>query len=337
MIDISVIVPVYKVEKYLEKCLNGILEQTHKNFELILVNDGSPDRSGEICDTYEKKDSRIKVIHQTNRGVAEARNKGLEIAQGTYIYFCDPDDYIESNLLEDNFNLMEKYSANMVVFGYYNEKITRKGIRIRDNVPGIHVFLETKENFRNKFEILFSAYIMYTLWNKLYRKSYLIENNCRFESVKVGEDTKFNYSIYKNIDKVFVNRNKYYHYVLSRQDSAASSYRIEKFELRYKETKELQELIEGWNYSKKYQNLVYNDWLVTLLTGVENLLHDDCPLSNKEIIEQIYKYCQRKEIKIMLRNLSLKQFSGTYKEKIKKYLIKNINNKFVFYIYKYIL
>ena len=97
---ISIIVPVYNVEKYIHKCINSILDQSLTEFELILVDDGSPDRSGEICDEYSKKDNRIKVIHKSNGGVSSARNIGIDKACGEYIGFVDPDDYIDVNMYE---------------------------------------------------------------------------------------------------------------------------------------------------------------------------------------------------------------------------------------------
>src|SRR5699024_9631307 len=97
---ISVIVPVYKVESYLERCILSIIKQTYKNLEIILVNDGSPDNCGELCDIYAKKDSRIKVIHKKNGGLSDARNVALDIATGDYIGFVDSDDWININMYE---------------------------------------------------------------------------------------------------------------------------------------------------------------------------------------------------------------------------------------------
>lgn len=98
--EISIIVPIYNVEKYLPKCIESILSQTFTNFELILVNDGSKDRSGIICDEYASKDNRIKVIHKENGGVSSARNSGVDLASGKYIGFVDPDDYIKKDMYE---------------------------------------------------------------------------------------------------------------------------------------------------------------------------------------------------------------------------------------------
>lgn len=113
MPEISVIVPVYNTEKYLDRCIRSIINQTFSDFELILVDDGSKDNSGFICDEWEKKDSRIKVIHQKNAGAGAARNAGLRVAKGEYIGFVDSDDWIEPQMYEVMYNAIEKYSADV--------------------------------------------------------------------------------------------------------------------------------------------------------------------------------------------------------------------------------
>lgn len=112
---ISVIVPVYKVEAYLSKCIDSIINQTHKNLEIILVDDGSPDNCGTICDEYAKKDNRIKVIHKTNGGLSDARNAGLRIATGEWITFVDSDDWLENNALEQMLNLAHIENADLII------------------------------------------------------------------------------------------------------------------------------------------------------------------------------------------------------------------------------
>ena len=109
MPEVSVIVPVYKVEPYLHRCIDSILGQTFTDFELILVDDGSPDNCGKICDEYAKKDGRVRVVHKENGGVSSARNTGLQIACGKFIYFCDSDDYVEKELLNDTVQAMDGY------------------------------------------------------------------------------------------------------------------------------------------------------------------------------------------------------------------------------------
>lgn len=116
---ISVIVPIYKVERYLKKCIDSIINQTYKNLEIILVDDGSPDSCPKICDEYEKKDSRIKVIHKQNGGLSDARNAGIDVAKGDYIAFVDSDDYIEQDMYEMLYTILKKYNADISISSRY--------------------------------------------------------------------------------------------------------------------------------------------------------------------------------------------------------------------------
>ena len=118
-VKISVVIPVYNVEKYLQECVNSVLRQTYTDFEVILVDDGSTDSGGRICDDYAQKDPRVRVIHQANGGLSVARNTGLRAAQGKYVYFLDSDDYIEDHTLEALIFLAEKESADIVFFDGY--------------------------------------------------------------------------------------------------------------------------------------------------------------------------------------------------------------------------
>ena len=114
---ISIIVPVYNVEQYLSRCVDSLVNQTYHNIEIILVDDGSPDRSGEICDEYAKKDKRVKVIHQSNGGLSDARNTALDIAKGDYLMFVDSDDWIEPTMYEEMLSFMEKEQLDLVECG----------------------------------------------------------------------------------------------------------------------------------------------------------------------------------------------------------------------------
>lgn len=131
---ISIIVPVYNVEQYLDDCLISIINQTYKNLEIILIDDGSTDKSGKICDEYAKKDSRIIVIHKENGGVSSARNAGLRIAKGAYIGFVDPDDWIAEDMYEVLYSNAKKYDADVSVCKYKIVKNRRK-----DNLNAINL------------------------------------------------------------------------------------------------------------------------------------------------------------------------------------------------------
>ncbi len=129
---ISIIIPVYNVERYLRECIDSIIAQTYKNLEIILVDDGSSDKSGEICDEYSKKDSRIKVIHKKNGGLSDARNVALDITKGDYIGFIDSDDYIEKDMFQILYNLAEEYNAEISSISFY-KMLENKVISVRNS------------------------------------------------------------------------------------------------------------------------------------------------------------------------------------------------------------
>lgn len=164
---ISVIVPVYKVEKYLDRCINSIVGQSFTDFELILVDDGSPDKCPDLCEKWKKKDTRIKVIHQKNQGLSAARNTGIRLAKGDYLTFIDSDDWITGTMLEDLLKLIQKYDAD---------------ISICDFIPTDHIIKEladkelketvySQEEFMKVILRVNSNRCIHYAWGKLYKRS----------------------------------------------------------------------------------------------------------------------------------------------------------------------
>ena len=180
---ISIIVPVYNVEKYLDNCLKSILNQSFKDFEVILVNDGSKDKSGEICNIYSQKDSRIKVFNMENSGAGKARNKGLDLAQGKYIFFVDADDWLENNALEEHFKYITKYD---MVIGcskncYFNEdKLSNS--KVEYYYPA-NIY-DTKEKVRNMYVEIAVNSVSHAPHNKMYRKEIIDTYSIRFQIIK---------------------------------------------------------------------------------------------------------------------------------------------------------
>ena len=161
---ISVIVPVYKVERYLDKCIRSIVDQTYRNLEIILVDDGSPDRCPQICDKWAESDARIKVIHKTNEGVSAARNTGLQAAKGDFIYFVDSDDVIVPHLCE---KVMEIFSANDVeIVAFDCQRITEDG-KLLGGTENLETAVYTKEEALTQ---LVSGKINDYLWSKVYKR-----------------------------------------------------------------------------------------------------------------------------------------------------------------------
>ena len=177
---ISVIVPVYNVEKYLPRCIDSILNQTYKNLEIILVDDGSPDNCPAICDEYATKDSRIKVVHKKNGGLSAARNAGLKVAEGKFVGFVDSDDYIENNMYETLFFNLEKYDADMSICAVktvdeYNHDTTNLKEAYIDLPPVI-------SNIEGISLLCQGAGIFISACNKLYKKS-LFDNRLFVEGI----------------------------------------------------------------------------------------------------------------------------------------------------------
>lgn len=190
---ISIIIPVYNVEKFLPQCLESILSQTYQDFEVILIDDGSPDNSGAICDEYAKKDSRFIVVHQQNAGVSIARNKGIDIAKGEWITFIDSDDWIEPSYLA-NFKLEESSNIDLIIQGleYYNN---RNGHFF--NFWSFNECIIKKENFQKVFTENRLLELGFPI-GKAYKKILLTINNLRFDiRISFHEDHIFVLDYYK--------------------------------------------------------------------------------------------------------------------------------------------
>ena len=213
MPEVSLIVPVYKVEPYLRQCVDSILAQTFTDFELILVDDGSPDDCGAICDEYARKDSRVRVIHRQNGGVSAARNAGLQIACGKYVCFCDSDDHVERELLADAVRAMEGY--DLVVF---NRDIVDADGRRLGPASDFRVRSERWRDmeFRSRFIAweVFRWRIGGSVFNKLFRKAVIDRHELRFpENVVITEDVCFVLCYLLHSDAVRAIPGVYYHHV----------------------------------------------------------------------------------------------------------------------------
>ena len=217
MSEISIIVPVYNVEKYLENCIESILNQTFKDFELILVDDGSTDNSGKICDIYEKKDSRIKVIHKNNGGLSSARNAGLDIACGKYVGFIDSDDSIHPRMYEILYDLIKKYESDISCCNY--KKIYDIFKDEYENVNSLEVIeMSNIEAIKNLYDKEIGVKLVIAC-NKLYRKN--LFDNIRYKVGRVHEDEFMAHRILYNCKKITYVDNELYYY-LQREGSIMS-------------------------------------------------------------------------------------------------------------------
>lgn len=209
---ISVIVPVYNVERYLERCIQSIKSQTYKNLEIILVNDGSGDASGTICEEYAKKDARIQVIHQDNKGLSAARNKGLDLASGSLIIFIDSDDYINVRMIEILYENLTKQNADISICDFRRMSDDEESMETEQNsghecMSGIEF---CHELYRERQVQAVAA------WNKLYRIE--VFDGARYPEGKSHEDEFLTYQLLYNARKVVYTKAKLYYYI-QRPDS----------------------------------------------------------------------------------------------------------------------
>lgn len=278
---ISVIIPVYNVEEFLEECILSVINQTYKNLEIILINDGSTDKSGYICDEYKKKDSRIKVIHKSNTGVSNTRNIGIDKATGIYLMFIDSDDYIELDTCEVLKNYMEKEKSDIVICSHYRKKHKKRKKIIKN--------YDSREGIK---QILLQKDLETSPCGRLFRKS-LFKNIYFPEKIKIGEDLATIYRIFDKANKItFISDEKYFYRI--RKNSAMTS----KFD---KKKMDVYSVFEEFNVFllKKYPDLVpylknreiktYIHYLISMYANNYKEIEDIRKLQH-EIKKHVLKY-----------------------------------------------
>ena len=248
-IKVSIIVPIYNVEKYLNKCIQTIIEQSYKNIEIILVDDGSPDNSGKICDEYALKDKRIKVIHQKNSGVSEARNAGIDIATGDYICFVDGDDYIMNDYVEYMLNLAEENNTDIALTTDMFSNFQSKQVK-NDN---IEVWTG-----KNTTVGILCYRIPIGVYCKIFKTSFLKNNNIRFlKELFIGEGFNFNTTAFQKAERVTIGHRRIYYYRRDNSTSATTKFSIEKWEnglyaielIKKNFTINSEKIINSWKYA----------------------------------------------------------------------------------------
>ncbi|MBQ3797870.1 MAG: glycosyltransferase [Butyrivibrio sp.] len=256
---VSVILPVYNVEKYLDRCMKSLTDQSlpDKDYEVILVDDGSKDSSGEKCDEYSKQSANIIVIHQENKGAAAARNAGLKVAHGEYVFFVDPDDYVERDYLETGVKCAAENDADIAVFDAFREmgeSVTNwnhasssfstdvaediLSMRCQILYPYMAANLAGQKGVRFSRDIPLSA-----PWDKCYRRQFLVDNGLKFpEELKVLDDMTFNFEAFGKTGKIAYINKTTYHYSIE-QGSITNSYKGNRPELDQETFRYLQDCL----------------------------------------------------------------------------------------------
>lgn len=328
---ISIIVPVYNGEKYIKQCLMSIVNQTYKNIEIIVIDDGSTDCSKNIIKKIMKKDSRILLIEQKNKGVSNSRNKALDIAKGEYIIFVDADDWIEDCCVENMLNKIIELKADVLQFNIYknskDKQFKEKQFSYVDcDIEKIQLSLINSRYVQKKYNLILGN--LRTVWGKIYRKS--IIGNTRFNTkVVINEDGFFNLEIFLKNVKIFFVNDYLYHYRIS-DNSADNKFRNNYEEINHKNINLMRNMIDV-NLNEEFQKVlnlfIYENFMRFLNNKIMNK-------NNKD--KFCYKYSNlrkelsNKELKQALKNIDAKYV--TYFSKITIFLIKK-NLPILLYVY----
>lgn len=312
---ISIIVPIYNVERYLDRCIESIVNQTYDNLEVILIDDGATDNSGKICDKWKKKDNRILVIHKKNGGVSKARNEGIKIATGDYIGFIDSDDYIEEDMYEFLVNNLNDKNADISICSVYD--VNEKNIK-HNKLENIDIVMNNVTGLTNIFK---NGYYGNGMHNKLF-KSNLIKNNYFPEDIKNGEELIVLFRAFKNSDRIVYESIPKYYYV-NRPGSAIHGF-INDDVCRNKLglIQENEQFLD--NYSD-LKNIVYNSYYLSLFQ-----LYNHCILYNGS--KKNIRYAKEELLKNK-KNIMFKELSKQKKIQLKLFYFNQFTYKILLKIY----
>jgi glycosyltransferase involved in cell wall biosynthesis len=301
---VSIIVPIYNAEFLLENCLGSILNQTYRDIELILINDGSTDQSGLICDEYAKKDTRVKVIHQENSGPSVSRNSGINAAKGYYIQFVDCDDTIDLDMLKILVNAMDG-NTDLAISGYNILNMNQGNVSLQKKVPPIKGDYQ-KNEFMKSFGEFFKSDFINPLWNKIYNTELINKFKIRFnEDLYRGEDLLFNLKYIKVCNRINIINDQLYNYItFNNIHSITSSFQDDLFEnqqILFKSVKSL--LIETGCFSGENELFFAKSYIDGMINCIDNLFHSKSNLMSKQRKELIIIIINDRYLRINLKYL----------------------------------
>lgn len=298
---VSIIVPVHNVEKYLEECMNSLLAQTYENIEILLIDDGSTDSSGKICDDFCRSNHKVKVFHTENEGVSNARNIGIKEARGDLLAFVDSDDWADADYIETLVNGIEKYEADIYMCSYYDE--TRKKSEPMNFFQKKHYVFEMKEKYQLVYSDMLSEHYQHNPiaatgigvpWAKIYRKEYIKRHHIVFPyGLKKMQDSIFNLYAFYHAERIVFDDISKYHY---RRNTNSSVHRYtEDFDkTAIAITEEIKKFCEKCFKNEK-EKVIYDAHAISGLIVYVNLFlgHQNCELKFHEKIKRLEELSKR--------------------------------------------
>lgn len=334
---ISVIMPVYNSEKFVSYTISTILKQTYQNFELLLIDDGSTDQSGKICDSFAETDTRVRVFHKENGGICSARNLGLVHARGKYIAFCDNDDEYGPDLLKDNIQIALKGNYDVVRFFRKHLFIIDDKV-VNTNVISIDTSLSVNEN--NILDHYFDVYkiLIGGVWNGIYRRDFLENNNIKFnESYKFKygqEDIYFNLEVLLSTCNIYINPKIYYYWTERKSHSTSRKFSYERFEA-IEECWTLEcKLNKKYLVEKKYPTRWATQILGVYITRVlQFLTRPECQMQYQEKLQFLYKIRKNELFSFQNNCRDIHPKEMDFKTRIIYYLFLNDHMRLLLIIY----
>ena len=287
--QVTVIMPVHNMDRSVRRAVESLLNQSLRDFELLVVDDGSTDRTSQMLDSMAERDYRISVYHLVQVGAAEARNHALDHARGRYVYFMEADDWAEPGMLEDMVRLAEESSLELVLAGYYiDAQFGDSGEHVTEVRCRPDALYPTQQEFRAAAWQMFDQNLFYSLWNKLFVRARIEELGLRFSEVP-SVSFPFVLSYIRDIERVGNLEHPYYHYVCGYVGSEALRWREGLYEMREKEHELLLDLYCHWGLAgdAASSEMINRRYIERLISCVENVCGPQCTLPKRERVSQI--------------------------------------------------
>ena len=308
---ISIIVPIYNVENYLNACVDSILSQTYENIEIILVDDGSTDSSGEICDRYAQMDSRVAVIHKVNGGLSDARNAGLELVHGDYLMFCDGDDWLEKDVLQKVYETIDEKDADVAIWGYYADFVDLNEELMHRDIHKCSDIVCTKKLNADCLLDRENLGLVGYAWNKLYKASLIFENGFTFrKGLSLVEDIVFNEPVLLQANKVVFVDTIGTHYMQRPRVTLGTKYYKNYFELKIMACQAREELLKGYQIEcTKIAEALSTLYIGAILSSVKMIKHANNmnKSEKKEALRELYYQINKDNIWSKCRKTTTKE------------------------------
>ena len=287
--QVSIIMPAYNVDRYVRRAVESLQGQTLRDFELLVVDDGSSDRTGQVLDSMAERDFRITVFHTENGGAPAARNLALDHARGTYVYFMDADDWAEPRMLEDMVSLAERSMLDLVIAGFYIDTYYgNHGEHTTEVKSRPDALYPTQQEFRAAAWQMFDQNLLYVPWNKLFSRERIEELGLRFRPTFM-DDFPYVLDYIRDVERVGVIEHPYYHFIRERAESETARWRPNLYEKREEEHGWMLDLYRHWGLDgdPACMEMIQRRYIERLIGCIENVCNPACELTHQEKLDQI--------------------------------------------------